>query len=115
METLTIVRLWAGAAWADGVLHPAEAAALRRLIDASDDLAGEARVQALALLEAAPAVTVEEVRKLAPAAREGVYRAVLGIIRLDGKVTADEEEWVAKLRARLNLDEATMRRIEGEV
>ena len=114
METHTIVRLWAAAAWADGVLHPAEAAALRRLIDASDDLDADGRAQALALLDSPPDVKVEEVLKLGPAAREGVYRAALGIIRLDGRVTADEEEWVSKLRARLGLDEATLKKIEAE-
>jgi tellurite resistance protein TerB len=114
METSTIVRLWAAAAWADGVLHPAEAAALRRLIDASDDLGGERRAEALALLDGPPDVKLDEVQALGPVAREGVYRAALGIVRLDGKVTADEEEWVAKLRNRLHFDETILKKIEAE-
>jgi tellurite resistance protein TerB len=104
MESLQIIRLWAAAAWADGKLHPAEAAALGRYIDASDDLQGDDRVAAFKLLHAKPIVAVEEVQALSRPAREGVYRAVLGIVRLDGQVTPDEVDWVARLRARLNLD-----------
>jgi uncharacterized membrane protein YebE (DUF533 family) len=114
MDTFTIVRLWAGAAWADGVLHPAEEAALRRLIDASDDLDADGRARALALLDAPAEVTLDAVSTLEPHAREGVYRAALGIVRLDGEVTADEESWVARLRARLGLGEETLERIERE-
>ena len=111
---MTIVRFWAAAAWADGKLHPAEEAALRRLIDASDDLGVDGRRQALALLGGPPDVSVDEVRTLPAVSREGVYRAVLGIVRLDGQVTPDEEEWIGRLRARLDLDAATLARIEAE-
>ena len=33
--TLTVIRVWAAVAWADGVIAPAEADGFRRLIDAS--------------------------------------------------------------------------------
>src|SRR5262245_31933817 len=114
MDTLTIVRLWAAAAWADGFLHPAEEAALRRLIEASTELGEPERQHAMGLLTGPPGVKVEEVQKLDATSREGVYRAVLGIIRLDGKVTGEEQEWVARLRDRLGLDAAVLARIEGE-
>jgi hypothetical protein len=54
------------------------------------------------------------VRRLAPEAREGAYRAALRIIRLDGRVTDTERDFVARLRATLDLDEATLQRIELE-
>ena len=115
MEMLTILRMWAGAAWADGELHPAEEAALRRLIDASEEELGkDGKATALALLSAPPVVKPEEVGKLASASREGVYRAALGIVRLDGKVTGDEEAWVVRLRERLNLDPAVLAKIDAE-
>jgi uncharacterized membrane protein YebE (DUF533 family) len=112
MDSLRILRLWAAAAWADGVLHPAEAAALRRLIDASDDLDADARKEAARLLDAPVAVDVEEVRALRPEAREGVYRAALDIVRLDRTVTADEEAFLGRLRRVLDLDGAVIARIE---
>ena len=115
MEMLTILRMWAGAAWADGELHPSEEAALRRLIDASEEELGkDGKATALALLSAPPVVKPEEVGKLASASREGVYRAALGIVRLDGKVTGDEEAWVVRLRERLNLDPAVLAKIDAE-
>ena len=114
MESLTIMRFWAAAAWADGVLHPAEAAALRRLIEASDDLDEDARREALSLLQQPPAIEADEVRKLRPAWREGVYRAALGIVRLDRVVSAPETAWLERLRASLDLDPATLERIEAE-
>ncbi len=110
MDSLLIVRLWAAAAWADGKMHPAEAAALRRLIDASD---GIDKDKALELLKSAD-VDVNEVKQLSPDAREGVYRAALGIVKIDGQVTDDERAFLARLRAAIELDEATLARIEAE-
>lgn len=114
MESLKIARMWAAAAWADGKLHAREAEALRRFIDASDDLSADARAAALALIDAAPAVDLAEVKALSKDAREGVWRAALGIVRLDGKVTPDEEEWLGRLCAQLGLDAATIDRIRRE-
>jgi tellurite resistance protein len=110
MDSLLIVRLWAAAAWADGKMHPAEAAALRRLIDATDGIDKE---KALELLNSAD-VDVNEVKRLPPAAREGVYRAALGIVKIDGVVTDDEKAFIARLRGAIELDEATLTRIEAE-
>ena len=72
------------------------------------------RAEAQTFLTTAPDVDVAEVRDLAPEAREGVYRAALGIVRLDRKVTPDEEEFLARLRAALDVDQATVARIESE-
>ena len=110
MDNMLIVRMWAAAAWADGKMHPAEAAALKRLIESSDGLDKE---KALQLLESAD-VDVAEVKKLPPEAREGVYRAALNIVEIDGVITDEERAFIARLRTAVNLDEATLRRIETE-
>jgi tellurite resistance protein len=114
MDSLRIIRIWAAAAWADGKLHPAEDAALRRLIDASDDLSPEERQEAFRTLKAPPDVDLDDVRRLAPIARQGVYRAVRGIVALDGQVTDDERALLEKLRGKLDLDAATVAKIESE-
>ena len=114
MDSLRILRLWAACAWADDELHPAEAAALERFIAASDDLSTDEIAEAKALLSAPPDVDVDEVRELPPTARQGVYRAALGIVRLDRRVTAEEESFLIRLRAALDLDESTVLRIEAE-
>jgi uncharacterized membrane protein YebE (DUF533 family) len=113
MDSLRILRLWAACAWADNKMHPAEAAAIERYIAASD-LVGEENEQARALLAAPPDVDVGEVARLSPEARQGVYRAALGIVKLDRVVTDDEREFLARLRAALNLDESVIERIEAE-
>jgi hypothetical protein len=113
MDSLKILRLWAACAWADNDLHPSEAAAIERLIAASDDLSPDQRIEAKALLTAAPEVDVNEVKQLSTSAREGVYRAALQIVKLDRQVTADEEAFLTRLRAALDIDEATVARIEA--
>ena len=84
-----------------------------RLIAASDDLTAEQQDEARGFLAAPPAVELDEVRELPAAAREGVYRAALEIVRLDRKVTEDEKQFLSRLRAALNLDEATIKDIEA--
>jgi uncharacterized membrane protein YebE (DUF533 family) len=114
MDSMRILRLWAASAWADNILHPAEAAALERYIEASDDLSSEQREEAHALLRRAPVVDLaEEVRALSPVSRQGVYRAAHAIVRLDRVVTPDEEQFLARLRAALELDEAVIESIES--
>ncbi len=114
MESLQILRLWAAAAWADETLHPTEAAALKRLIDASDDLSAQERDTALTYLATAPEVDVEEVKSLSQEAREGVYRAALGIVMLDRELVDSERAFLARLRGALKLDAATIAKLDAE-
>lgn len=114
MDSFRIVRLWAAAAWADGVLHHREAAALERLISASPELGDAEREQAMGYLTAAPEVSPSEVSELSPEAREGVYRAALGIVKLDRVVVDEEREFLDRLRASLDLDAEVIARLESE-
>jgi len=114
MDSLRIFRLWAAAAWADGVLHVTEEAALRRFLEATTDLRADERKQAFAYLEGPLTLDPAEVAALNRDAREGVYRAVLGIVRLDRVVTSEELAWLERLRAHLDLDATTIARIESE-
>ena len=104
MDSLKIVRLWAAAAWADGSMHPSEAAALRRLIEASETLSVNDRELALTYLETAPDVDVSE----------GVYRAARGIVMLDRELADSEAEFLVQLRASLQLSEATIAKVDAE-
>jgi uncharacterized membrane protein YebE (DUF533 family) len=115
MDSFRILRLWAAAAWSDGELHPVEAAALERFIAASDDLSDAQREEGARFLSARPVVDVGEARKLSVEAREGVYRAALAIVRLDRKVTDDERVFLQRLRAALELDDATLARVDAEL
>lgn len=112
-ESFAIARLWAAAAWADGELHPAEAAAYFRFLEAAG-LDDAQKLQAEGFLEKKPAVSFDEVEKLSTPAKEGLYRAIIGLVLIDGKVTDDELQFVTRLRDQLGLDAATILRIESE-
>ncbi|MCA9578338.1 MAG: DUF533 domain-containing protein [Polyangiales bacterium] len=114
MDTLRILELWAATAWADGHLHPNEAAALERRIEASPDLSRAELETARRLLSHPPDVSVDAVQALDAIAREGVYRAALGIVALDGVLHERERAFITRLRAALGLAEATLVAIEAE-
>lgn len=114
MESFQIIRLWAAAAWADEALHPTEEAALKRLIDASDDLSATQRERAMGFLRSAPDVEVGEVANLSAEAREGVYRAAQGIVMLDRELVDSEKEFLDRLRGALDLDAETIARLDAE-
>lgn len=115
METLAIARIWAAAAWADGLVHPAEASAFYRFLESSTDLDEAAQEAASALLDTKPDVMLaDEVAKLSPPSKEDVYRAVINIVLIDGKVTDDELSFVTRLRDQLELPQDVVARVEQE-
>ncbi len=94
-------------------MHPAELAALKRCIEAQDLGAKEA-AEAHSLLERPGDLDLAEVRKLDAASREGVYRAAIGIARIDREVSEEELSFLRKLRDNLDLDLSTIERIDAE-
>lgn len=115
METYALARFWAAAAWADDELHPAERAVLQRYIEAATDLTPSQRAAAETFLTARPGVSFDEVEALSRTAKEGLYQAVIRMVMVDGKVTDDELRFVTRLRDQLELDAATIARLEDEV
>lgn len=114
MDSLKIVRLWAAAAWADGAMHPSEAAALKRIIEASEELSPNDQEEARSYLVSAPAVDLAEVKSLSAEAREGVYRAARKIVVLDQELAPSETEFLSRLRNSLDLDAATIAKLDAE-
>lgn len=115
MESRTILRLWAATAWADGAMHPSEAAALGRLIDASEDLSPTQREEAQSYRTTRPNIDLsEEVQGLSTEAREGVYRAARRIVMLDRELADSEREFMGRLRDALGLAEATIAKLDAE-
>jgi uncharacterized membrane protein YebE (DUF533 family) len=111
-DELKILHAWAAAAWADGKLHREERQALSRFIEAAGGLTEQERAAAAALLESPQQLEAAELKTLSKDAREGVYRAARSIVGLDRTVSAQELDWLARLRSELDLDEATLARIE---
>lgn len=113
-DALTVIRIWAALAWADGRIASSEAAALRKLIDDAP-LSPEDRQTALGWLEEhvdldpyAPAIQGEEECII-------VYRAAVKLALVDWEVAQEELQFLRRLRRLLNLDENVARSIESDV
>lgn len=112
-STISVIRLWAAVAWADGKLAAVESDALRRLIHAAA-LTVEERTLAYSFLdhqieEPALAAGIPDV------ARAGIYRAACRMAKLDGIVEPRERTMLAGLASALKLSSVTVREIEAAV
>lgn len=113
-QILSVIRLWAAVAWADGMLAEAEAAGLRRLI-ATAELADDERVIAAGMLDDEVALPETLLDDLDEDSRWGIYRAACKLAIVDRVLAPAERRMLDKIRARLALDEATGRVIEAGI
>jgi uncharacterized membrane protein YebE (DUF533 family) len=111
---LTVIRIWAATAWADGKLADAEAHALRRLIDGAELDDGD-RDAALGFLDAPVSLDDASLGSMSVDARRGVYRAACRMAVLDREVAASERDMLADLRTRLGLPDDEAKEIEQAV
>ena len=111
---LTVIRVWAATAWADGKLADAEAHALRRLIDGAELDDGD-REAALGFLDGPVSLDDASLASMSVDARRGVYRAACRMAVLDREVTGSERDMLADLRDRLGLPADEAREIEQAV
>jgi tellurite resistance protein len=113
-QILSVIRMWAAIAWADGELADAEADGLRRLIRTAE-LTPEERSEAEKLLEAKVVLTNTDLRDLDPAARYGIYRAACKMAVVDHVFAAAERQMLDKLRVVLDLSDEIANHIESGV
>jgi uncharacterized membrane protein YebE (DUF533 family) len=111
---LTVIRIWAATAWADGKLADAESHALRRLIDGAELDDGD-REAALGFLEAPTSLDDASLGAMSLEARRGVYRAACRMAVLDKDVADSERDMLSNLRSRLGLPEDEAREIAQSV
>lgn len=118
METeshyLSVIRVWAALAWADGVIQPAEAAAIRRLVARAPMLSQEEREAAQGFLQRKVELLPETLTGLSPQLRAGVYRAALQLAHIDQVFAEEERSFLLRLRQALDLDPDTADQIERE-
>ena len=111
---LTIVRIWAAMAWADGVIVPAEAKAMKEFISLSP-LNEDEQAKARSWLKQKVELEDDEFQDLPPDTRAALYRSAARIAALD-KVIADEERtFLDSLRARLAITPEQAQDIEADV
>ena len=113
-QILSVIRMWAAVAWADGLLAEAEAESLRRLIR-SADLSSDERSLALQTLESEVKLPATYLTSLDPDARRGIYRAACRMAVVDHVFHASERMILDKLRGLLGVPEDVAREIEADL
>lgn len=113
-SVLTVIRMWAAVAWADGQISESEAASLDRLIRASA-LTEEERVAARGLLVAPTGLPETYLTDLTPEARRGIYRAACKMAVVDHVFSVTERALLDRVRSLLGVPADAAREIEAEV
>ncbi|MDB4963141.1 MAG: hypothetical protein JWP01_3140 [Myxococcales bacterium] len=113
-QILSVIRMWAAIAWADGVLAEAEAEGLRRLIRTAD-LTAEERMAASRLLEENTTLPETYLTSMSPESRRGVYRAACRMAIVDHVFSQTERATLARLRELLAIPEDIAHEIEADV
>lgn len=113
-QILTVIRVWAAIAWADGVLAEAEAAGLRKLI-ATAELTSEERAQAKTFVDAKTTLPEAYLDMLKPDARRGIYRAACRMAVVDHVFATAERTMLEKLRGILGIPAEIASEIEADV
>ncbi|MCG8417556.1 MAG: hypothetical protein MJE77_06375 [Proteobacteria bacterium] len=103
-QFLSVIRVWAALAWSDGVIVPAEAAAMRKVIGAAA-LTDEERATALSWLEHEVELDTDQLTGLTDQARLGIYRAAAQLAVVDLKIVDAERVFLRRLRRGLHLTE----------
>jgi len=113
-QIVSVIRVWAAVAWADGVLAEAEAEGLRRLIRNADLTAGE-RTDATKLLEARVELPQLYLQNVNAEARRGIYRAACRMAIVDHVFAHAERKMLDRLQGMLNIPKDIAHEIEADV
>ena len=113
-QYLSVIRIWAALAWADGVIAEAESEALKKLINIAD-LSEEERQEALGWLDEKVELDISDVGELGDEARLGIYRAAARLAAVDLDVADEERALLQRLREALDIDESVAEEIEEAI
>lgn len=111
---MSVLQVWAAIAWADGVIAPAEAEAMRRLIAAAPIDEAE-RVEATTWLTERVELDTARVSELSDEARQGIYQAAVRLARVDLDLASEEKDMLVKLREKLRIDADVAAEIEAKI
>lgn len=113
-QILSVIRVWAAVAWADGVLAEAEADGMRRLIR-SADLTPEERSAATRYLDAKVDLPDVVLTNVNPEARRGIYRAACRMAVVDHVFARAERKMLDRLRGMLSIPAEIAGEIEADI
>ena len=111
---LSILRVWAATAWADGAIADEEDRALRRLIKYSD-LPAEHQARARAWLDEPVALETDKLERLSDERKLFIYRVAVEMARVDLELAGPERALLNRLREALALAQREAGEIEIEV
>jgi uncharacterized membrane protein YebE (DUF533 family) len=113
-QILSVIRMWAAVAWADGVMSETEAESLSRLIRHAD-LTDDERAGAREFLAARTELPETYLTNLTPEARRGVYRAACRMAVVDHVFSVTERALLDRLRNLLGVPAEIAQEIEADV
>ncbi|HEY0484473.1 MAG TPA: DUF533 domain-containing protein [Kofleriaceae bacterium] len=113
-QILSVIRMWAAVAWADGVMSETEADSLGRLIRTADLTDGE-RAGARAFLETRTELPQTYLTNLTPEARRGIYRAACRMAVVDHVFSVTERALLDRLRNLLGIPDDVAHELEADV
>ncbi len=113
-QILSVIRVWAAVAWADGVLAEVEAEGMRRLIRAAD-LTHAERATATALLDSRVELPDLYLKNLNPEARRGIYRAACRMALVDHVFARAERKMLDRLQSMLGIPADIAGEIEADI
>jgi len=113
-QILTVIRVWAAVAWADGVLAEAESEGLRRLVT-NAELTADERAASLRLLDGPVSMPETELAELTPEARRGIYRAACRMAVVDHVFAESERQILDRLRGVLAVPDEVATEIEADI
>jgi uncharacterized membrane protein YebE (DUF533 family) len=113
-QILSVIRVWAAVAWADGLLAAQEAEGLRRLVKAAE-LTEEERAVATEFLDSRIDLPETYLVNIAPDARRGVYRAACRMAMVDHVFAKTERAMLDRLRKLLGVPTDIALEIEADV
>jgi uncharacterized membrane protein YebE (DUF533 family) len=113
-QIMTVIRMWAAIAWADGLLAETEAEGLRRLI-ASAELSDDERREAGAFLASRTTLGDTYLDAMKPEARRGIYRAACRMAIVDKIFAVSERKVLDRIRHQLGIPADIADEIEADV
>jgi uncharacterized membrane protein YebE (DUF533 family) len=113
-QILSVIKVWAAVAWADGMLAEAEAEGMRRLIRTAD-LTGDERAAAMSMLDQRVEMPELYLKNLSPESRKGIYRAACRMAVVDHVFAHAERKLLDRLQTVLGIPLDIAQEIEADV
>lgn len=113
-QILTVIRMWAAVAWADGAMSETEVDSLSRLVRTAD-LTEEERAVALTFLHTRVGLPETYLTNLTLDARRGVYRAACRLAVVDHVFSVTERALLDRLRNLLGVPPAVALEVESDI